>query len=298
MGITGLQVVNVVQASAQDRCGMSARRIQVRPRWVLSLVLSISAGCGAALCGLPRAAQAREKVDVVVIDAGHGGDDFGAIGVEGTLEKNVALRFSLQLGRMLEAQGIRVVHTRRDDKFVSLADRTRIANIARADLYVSIHANSSPDPAVEGPETYFMSLEASEGDSADVAMTENQVFEREAAVDDSGDVVGSILGDLIRLDHLQVSAAVAGEIQRELAALPGPSRGVRQGKFIVLSGVNMPSVLIELGFLTSRKDERNLNSASYRNELAAAIVRAVKGLEIVDRRRQQEAEARLQEDAE
>ncbi len=262
---------------------------------LLALVFGVGMLCTVAL---PLAAHARDRVRVVVIDAGHGGDDFGAIGVRGTLEKDVALTFAKALGKRLEQAGLRVVYTRNKDVFVSLASRTAIANIARADLFLSVHANSSPDSDVKGPETYFISLEASEGDAADVVLTENQVFKREGITPDSTDVVGAILGDLIRMDLLRVSSDVAAAIQQELAALPGPSRGVRQGKFIVLSGVNMPSVLIELGFLTNQTDEEKLNDRRYRDQLAEAIVRAVRGLRIVDRAEQRDAEARVQEGGE
>jgi len=273
---------------ARAGSGVRAGRRLARLSWILGALACVSLWAGEL--------EARERVKVVVIDAGHGGDDFGAVGVTGTLEKDVAIAFSRILGKRLERAGLRVVYTRTEDVFVSLAERTAIANITRADLFLSIHANSSPDSEVRGPETYFISLEASEGDGADVVMTENQVFKREGVTIDSSDVVGAILGDLIRMDLLRVSSEVAAAIQRGLADLPGPSRGVRQGKFIVLSGVNMPAVLIELGFLTNPSDEQKLNQESYRQRLAEAIVRAVRELRIVDRADgQRDAEARLQE---
>jgi len=237
-------------------------------------------------------AWARETVRVVVIDPGHGGDDMGAIGAKGTAEKDLTLKFAAELGRRLEEAGMRVVYTRRKDVFGSLVERTRMANMARADLYLSIHANSSKDSSVKGLETYFMSVEASEGDGADVAITENQVFKREAAAPGSDDLVGSILGDMIRTDHMRVSEKAATAIHQELARVGEASRGVRQDEFVVLAGVNMPSVLIELGFLTNGDDERKLARESYRADLAGAIVRAVKGLDIVDRSEVRGAEAR------
>ncbi len=223
----------------------------------------------------------RGRVGLVVIDAGHGGDDLGAVGRNGVLEKDVALNLARQLGKKLELAGVRVSYTRSDDSFVSLAERTTIANMTRADLYVSLHVNASKDQEARGPETYFLSVTASDDEAYQVALTENGVFKRGAP--DSADIVGSILGELIRSDHMQASSKAAMAIQRELAKLPGPNRGVKHAPFVVLSGVNMPAVLLEIGFLTNREDERNLNSKDYIVDIASAIVRAISGLQIVDR---------------
>jgi N-acetylmuramoyl-L-alanine amidase len=233
---------------------------------------------------VPSAAHAdRGRVGFVVIDAGHGGDDLGAVGRDGVLEKDVALSLASQLGKKLELAGVRVSYTRSDDSFVSLAERTTLANMTRADLYVSLHVNASKDKAARGPETYFLSVTASDDEAYQVALTENGVFKRGAP--DSADIVGSILGELIRSDHMQASSKAAMAIQKELAKLPGPNRGVKQAPFVVLSGVNMPAVLLEIGFLTNRDDERNLNDNEYREDIASAIVRAISGLQIVDRSR-------------
>ena len=168
-----------------------------------------------------------ESFDVVVIDPGHGGPDYGARGASGLLEKDVVLQVARRVGRSLEKLGLRVVFTRTKDEFVSLPERTDIANRARGDLYLSIHANSAPDREARGPETYFLSLDASDEDALRVAIIENEVFGHEGAVSDGEDIVGAILGDLIRTEHLRASSQVAAEIQRKLSHLPGPSRGVK-----------------------------------------------------------------------
>ncbi len=218
---------------------------------------------------------------VVVVDAGHGGADHGARSADGAREKDVALAVALELGRALEARGLRVVQTRTDDHFVSLAERTAIANRARADLFLSIHANASPAARTRGPETYFVSLDASDAEARRVALAENDVFEQAEidAVADSQDVVAAILGDLIRTDHLRTSSDLAFAVQRGLAGLGVRGRGVKQAPFVVLMGVNMPAVLIEIGFLTNPRDARSLRSAGHRERLAAAIADAVVSLD-------------------
>lgn len=233
----------------------------------------------AVVAGL-RAADSAERapdnlLDVVVVDAGHGGADYGARGASGVLEKHVVLQVARRIGAALEEEGVRVVYTRTSDRFVSLPERTAIANKAGADLYLSIHANASEDPAARGPETYFLSLEASDDEARRVAAAENQVFNRDEAVPDSGDVVGNILSDLIRTEHLRGSSEIATEVQRELERLPGPGRGVKQAPFVVLMGVNMPAALLEIGFLTHPDEEHALQSAKHQKAIARAVRAAV-----------------------
>jgi N-acetylmuramoyl-L-alanine amidase len=234
----------------------------------------------AVLAGLVRADPAaaepgRERFDTVVIDAGHGGEDTGARGPGGTLEKDLALRTAKELARRLEARGLRVVMTRTRDAFVPLEERTAIANDARGDLFLSIHANASPDPEVHGTETYFLALEASDAGAADVASRENRAFERAgvgiAAVDDP---FIALIGDLIATEHLHESNDVAREIQTALGATALRSRGVKQALFVVLGGVQMPAALVEIGFVTSPRDERAL-AGDERAAVVESLERAV-----------------------
>jgi N-acetylmuramoyl-L-alanine amidase len=217
----------------------------------------------------------------IVIDAGHGGPDYGAHGPAGLREKDLALAVALKLGRELERAGFEVLYTRVDDVFVSLPERTRIANEARAGLFLSIHANASSDRTVRGPETYFLSLNASDDEARRVALTENRVFDQPDASVGNADIVGAILGDLIRTDHLRASSAIALEIQRRLDLLPGPSRGVKQAPFVVLRGVNMPAALLEIGFLTHAKEERKLRSEPHQAAIAKAVTAAVQALRLL-----------------
>jgi N-acetylmuramoyl-L-alanine amidase len=140
---------------------------------------------------------------------------------------------------------------------------------------VSIHANSAPEPEVFGAETYFLSVEASDAEAMRVALTENDVYQQAGTASDSQDVVGSILGDLIRTEHLRESSDLAAAIQRALAKLPGESRGVKQAPFVVLTGVNMPSALVEIGFVTNADEVKRLGRRDAQVALAKAIAQAL-----------------------
>jgi N-acetylmuramoyl-L-alanine amidase len=239
---------------------------------VLGLLCALLGSAGFA------AAQGDTRQPVVVVDAGHGGDDWGAVGqVAGLLEKDLALAVAAQIGQALSDVGMRVVYTRNRDRFVPLAERTSAANRERADFFLSIHANASSDPAASGLETYFLSIDASDDDAVQVALLENQVFKRagpaEAALD-----VGAILTSLAVSAHMRMSRRFALSLHNELRKLPGPSRGVKQADFVVLGGVNMPSALLELGFLTNEAEENRLAQRSHQQAIALAVVRALSPL--------------------
>jgi N-acetylmuramoyl-L-alanine amidase len=214
--------------------------------------------------------------DVVVVDPGHGGPDHGARGPSGSLEKDVVLALARRLGGEIARLGLAVVYTRKADAFVSLAERAQAANQAGGDLFLSIHANSAPDPAARGFETYFLSLEASDAEALRVAEAENHVFSQDGAVPDASGVVGGILGDLIRVEHLARSSEIARAIQRGVPVEVGESRGVKQAPFAVLMGVNMPAALLEVGFLTHAEDERLLLEPAHQRRLARAVAGAVR----------------------
>lgn len=244
----------------------------------MKALAAIGAGLLVMLLAAQQPPDGEPALDLVVIDPGHGGPDYGARGPSGVLEKDVVLEVSKRLGPALEREGFRVLYTREADAFVSLPERTELANRARAGLYLSIHANASSDPGVRGAETYFLSLNASDEEARQVALTENRVFDRPDAAADSGDLVGSILGDLIRTDHLRASSDVAAAIQRQLERLPGESRGVKQAPFVVLMGVNMPAALLEIGFLTHADEERNLSDARHQAAIAHAVAAGVRAV--------------------
>jgi N-acetylmuramoyl-L-alanine amidase len=245
---------------------------------VLALGLTTS-GPGSA--EEPRAAEAGR---VVIIDPGHGGADYGARGPDGALEKHVALAVARALGAELAHGEASVVYTRESDRFVSLVERTEIATRARGDLFVSIHANASADPDATGIETYFLSSDASDEDALRVAQVENATLEPASVMPGNETVVGGILGDLLWTAYLEQSSRLAAHVQRRMARLPGPSRGVKQAPFVVLMGVNMPSVLVEIGFLTNSGEATRLSTPNYQRTVARSLAAAV--------------EAHLEEDSE
>jgi len=257
-------------------------------RLIAALGLSVGIALGIALAPGAFADAARPTV---VIDPGHGGADVGARGASGALEKDLTLAVAKKVAALLKEQGIAVVLTRKTDVFVALGERTEIANRARAEMFVSIHANSAPEKTVSGIETYFLSLEASDDEAMRVAMTENEVFKQAGTADEAGDVVGAILGDLIRTEHLRESSALAAAIQRRLAHLSAESRGVKQAPFVVLTGVNMPAALVEIGFITNASESKRMRQRDRQAEIAKALAAAI-GEAMVQNR-----EARLATDA-
>jgi N-acetylmuramoyl-L-alanine amidase len=222
-------------------------------------------------------ARAGDAFDTVVLDAGHGGEDAGARGPAGTLEKDLVLRVTRALRDRLAARGLKVVLTRSTDVFVPLEERTNIANDARGDLFVSIHANAAERPEVDGTETYFLALKASDEGAEKVAARENEAFRSDeaAGIAAVNDPFIALIGDMIATEHLQESSLLAREIQTALVDSPLKSRGVKQAMFVVLNGVQMPAALVEIGFVTSPADEAELRSDSGSASIVAAIERAV-----------------------
>jgi N-acetylmuramoyl-L-alanine amidase len=254
--------------------------------FVACLALSPWAVAAAAAGGAgpsgPETAKARfetgglDRFDVVVLDAGHGGHDEGAIGPSGLREKDLVLDVTRRLARRLVEQGLHVVLTRRDDRFLSLEERTAVANDARADLFLSIHANASTSKAPRGIETYFASLDSSDEESRRVAERENTALGATAPSADASDPLAAILGDLIETEHLQASNEFAKLAEDSLSATAGDnSRGVKQAPFVVLLGVRMPSTLVEIGFVTHPGEEGQLRKANRKDAVADALARAI-----------------------
>jgi N-acetylmuramoyl-L-alanine amidase len=240
----------------------------------------------AATASAPAPTPAR--FDTVVIDAGHGGEDEGARGARGLTEKDLVLDVSRRLARELRGRGLRVVLTRDRDDFVPLETRTSVANDARADLFVSIHANAAPSPEPRGIETYFVSLEASDAAARRLAERENLAFGAPAGAAAGGeDPLVALLGDMMANEHLHESNEFARLAQNELSEVdPARSRGVKQAPFVVLMGVQMPASLIEIGFLTNHEDEGALLAERHRDRIAKALARAIASFgERFDRRR-------------
>jgi len=253
----------------------------VRRAWIaIAVVVGLTAAPAAAAPatgdrGVPEAPQ--ERFDTVVIDAGHGGDDEGARGPRGGMEKQLVLDVAHRLAGLLRDRGLRVVMTREDDRFVPLETRTAIANDARGDLFISIHANAARDPGIRGNETYFLSLDASDDSAQRVAARENAAFGDEGrAGGATGDPLIALLGDMIANLYSRESSEFAGMAQDKLALIdPARSRGVKQAPFVVLMGMQMPAALVEIGFITNRADERDLQSEGGRGGIVSALANAV-----------------------
>lgn len=233
--------------------------------------LGVPPGSGDGTLGRPR--EERGGIRTIVLDPGHGGDETGAIGSSGTAEKDLTLMVARSLRRELERRlPVRVVLTRDRDLELPLDNRTAIANQNRADLFISLHFNSTFGPRAHGAETFFLSREASDQLAAAAAEAENLVDEGQA---DAEVDLKMILWDLAQSYHLAESQRFANLVQEELNVTLGlRDRGVKQAPFRVLMGANMPAVLVELGFLSNPEEESKLQSPLYRAELVDALVRA------------------------
>lgn len=216
----------------------------------------------------PEDAALRPEISTVVIDPGHGGSDPGVAGLDGLLEKDLNLAVGLRLAEYLRQQGLRVVLTREDDRYLGLSERAEIANTAGGDLFISLHCNAWLDGGARGIETYFLSPAKSEW-SRNVEAIENRGYD---AVED----VEFIVWDLVQNRYISASSDLAEVIQGEVSRTLGlPDRGVRQAGFRVLVGAWMPAVLVEMGFLTHPEDARLLRTDRYQRNLARALGDAI-----------------------
>ncbi len=217
---------------------------------------------------------------VVVLDAGHGGKDPGNMG-NGYKEKDIALSIILQIGEALEKSGnVEVIYTRKKDVFIELNERAKIANDARADLFVSVHCNSHSSQA-SGTETFVLGLHKSE-ENFEVAKRENSVIFLEEDYEVTYDGFDpkspeSYIGmELMQEEYLNQSILLADFVQKNFTnTLKRKNRGVKQAGFLVLKNAVMPSVLIETGFLTNNSEGAYLNSRNGQNKMSQAIVNAI-----------------------
>ena len=213
----------------------------------------------------------------IVLDAGHGGHDTGAVGPTGLMEKELVLDVTQRVARLVEGRlGLKVLLTRDADVFVTLQDRTSYANRQRADLFVSIHANAHRVKGTDGVETFFLSSEATDNAARQVAAAENGVIQLEKATGrgtGKADVLKTILWDLAQSEFQTESARLAEIVHDSVTqTLRMSNRGVKQAGFYVLGGAAMPAILLEIGFVTNPREERRLKDSYYRDELARAIL--------------------------
>lgn len=238
--------------------------------------------CVLVLCSFTRLdKRSFYSVRTVVIDAGHGGKDPGTRG-KYVNEKDITLKVALLLGKTIKENypGVKVYYTRMSDKFVELHDRAGLANRNHADLFISIHCNANPSKAIYGTETYAMGLHTSEG-NLDVAKRENSVIyleddhEENYGGFDPGSPMAHILMANYQSAYLDNSLRFAAKIERQLEKKAGrKSRGVKQAGFVVLWKSAMPSVLVEIGFLSNPVEEKYLTGSTGQKEIASGIYRA------------------------
>ena len=233
--------------------------------------------------GSSLATQLGLKVRRVVVDAGHGGKDTGAIGPHGVREKDMALAIAKKVAARLKDLGFTVVMTRKDDTFIALDDRTRIANEARADLFISIHCNAAKRRKLEGVETWTLNV-GSDRYAARLAAFENAEADR--TVSDLRLILADLATKANATDARDLAQSVQSSLMRTLRSRVGQVRdhGVKQALFYVLLGTHMPSILVETGFISNPADEARLKSKRFQDGTAEAIARGVKDF-IESRRR-------------
>ncbi len=215
------------------------------------------------------------KIGRIVVDAGHGGHDTGTIGPNGLMEKDLVLDVALRLGRLLETKlGADVIYTRDDDTFIPLETRTAIANEHQADLFISVHANSSSDPSARGVETYYLNF-TSNPEALEVAARENAVSEK--SIFELQDLVKKIT----LKDKIDESRELATDVQLSLYSGLATrhstlrDRGVKKAPFVVLIGANMPSILAEISFVSNPTDEARLETPEYREKIAESLYKGI-----------------------
>lgn len=222
--------------------------------------------------------QARPPLPVIMLDPGHGGKDPGAIGITGIYEKHVAQSTALEVRKLLlESQHYHVVMTRTEDRFIPLEGRVELAHQHQADLFMSIHADALHDSEVSGASVYTMSHRASDSQSAQLAKKENSAdrFISPKFRGVSGDVA-QILGSLVTEETRHHSAHFATQVvdsfQKKIKLLHNPRR---HAGFVVLKSSDIPSILVEMGFMSNHHDEAALKRASHRTLVATALKSAI-----------------------
>ena len=245
-------------------------------------------GLGAAFGGLfaappamakpaPPAKPPAGRLPLVLLDPGHGGKDPGAIGISGTYEKHIAFATAQELQRQLLASGrYRVALSRSRDVFIPLEDRVGLAQRQGADLFVSMHADALTDHTVRGASVYTLGDTASDLQTAALAQRENAADRFGPTLPATSPEVAHILGSLVRQETRAGSARMARDVVRTLGQdLPLLQNPARHAAFSVLKAADIPSVLVEMGFMSNRDDEAALRKADHRKRVAAAMKRAV-----------------------
>lgn len=210
----------------------------------------------------------------VVIDPGHGGEELGTQGPKGTLEKEITLAVARRLRTLIESRlGLKVFLTREDDRTMTLDERSAFANNRRADVFLSIHANSAVRPAMRGAEVYYLTVERADEEARKRAEENTAVL---PALGGGNRTIDLILWETAQARYLEQSAALAGFIEQALATRVEMSpRAVQQAPFRVLVGANMPAALVEIGYLSNADQETQLATAAYQDQVAQALLDAL-----------------------
>ena len=224
-----------------------------------------------------RAGSARPSVPLVLIDPGHGGRDSGARGIAGTLEKDVTYNTGLALRAALAARGrYRIELTRAGDHFVTPEDRVDMAHERRADLFLSLHADTYPVPSVRGAAVYTLARHASDPETEALAQRENATARGRPVGEEMPRPISDILNSLADREARSLSARIARRMVRDLEhdvpVLPSPAR---HANFAVLQTAGIPSLLVEMGFLSNRADEAALSDTAHQQRIAEAMTRAI-----------------------
>ncbi len=212
-------------------------------------------------------------IRTICLDPGHGGSDFGAVGRSNLMEKHITLNLARKLKGLIESKlGLHVVMTRESDEEVSLNSRVAKANNQKAQIFISIHVNSSFRKAASGPETYYVSLKATDQDAFLLSQKENSAFQEEVDKLASDDELKMILWDMAQNEYIKESAQLAEYIQSELNILMlTRNRGVKQAPFRVLMRAAMPAILVEIAFVSNFAEEKNLKDDAFLGKVAAAL---------------------------
>lgn len=218
------------------------------------------------------------KLVTIVIDAGHGGEDPGAIGVNGTKEKELNLTVAKEVTRLLAEDNFNVLLTRTEDKFIPLRDRAKFANDNHAKLFVSIHHNASPDkPYMKGFEIYFLSEKATDKEAEAVAARENAVIKFETKISKKEEEKEQLLWSMRRNEFINDSSELCYFIKNDvLNSSELDNLGIKQAGFYVLRGTQMPAVLVECGFLTNQQEELRLASPKFQKLISDSIYSGIK----------------------
>jgi N-acetylmuramoyl-L-alanine amidase len=224
----------------------------------------------------PEARLPLRSIRKIVIDAGHGGSDPGAIGKLGLREKDVTLDIAKRLNSLFKAEGIQVVMTRSTDKFVPLSTRVDIANNSGADLFISVHANANRVSGLNGFEVYYVSTKANDSQRAELAAKEARLNLDDSYFASNSTTLKAILWDMLytydRAESIDLARYICRDIDQDVNCR---ILGIKEANFYVLKGVRVPAVLLEVGFVSNYKEERMLKNDYYRQQIAQAIAQGI-----------------------